>query len=807
MAVAAVAVLLLKNIEKKRIVLLFSLIPLFAVQAVAQDDFTVSGQVTDSAGRAVEFCTVAVWEQSGERLVTGAVTDANGFFSIEKMKRGAYELRMTHIQHEPASLRVEVDGDRRLPAIALRPSVVALAEVTVRGSAVQYRHNSYTVHVASYPHVEGRDIREALTMLPGVIEHDGAITVNGNSVSKIYINNREADASELHGLPAVQVERVEIIPTAGAGYRSSESSGAVIKVTLKKIPEGGFYGSASGNLTVDTKERLSDGATFLFNYRYGKLSLYNGMSFADVQHPYYREIESRYLLTGASLRTDAKEFPDRRTFSERLSLVYDIGERQNIGATFRYTPARGKPRSRSVSSVYDAEQAFSHTSAYSSDGTLARDIYQGAASYDWANDRGATFSLKADYIRNGENVATDYLYTYRYPDSTVENRRRSDVGTASDLAMAKADGTFEISPHSKIGYGGDWYLNRTSHDMRYFDGAADGWTVDERLTDLFKYAGDGLGAYLDYTFTRGQLTLNPSLRYQTDRIATQPYGTDKTSHTYRNLFPGMNADWFFNEAKTTRIGFSYLRGMNDIRYSEMNPVVRYVSEYEYTKGNPDLKPALWNIFNASALLNGKWGMTYRFLTQKDGAYNLSFFDEVDPNVTYVMPVNGGNLISHSITLNANTQIAAWWRTNTQLWTGWDKHTYGETAVEAFRSQLNSNHSFEFGKGFGGQLTFSAEPTYKRLETRYRGVYTLSGRLYKSLLSDKLYAGLDFIALLYRSRTLDTEKIDGTFFSSEKNVSPFRRLTVNLTYNFSYGKKVNVKRINNLQDVQSPNIQK
>jgi hypothetical protein len=118
-------------------IILLSLIPLFAMQVAAQDGFTVSGQVTDSAGRAVEFCTVAVWEPSGERLVTGAVTGGDGFFSIEKLKRGAYELRMTHIQYEAASLRVEVDGDVRLPATVLRPSVVALSEVTVRGSAVQ----------------------------------------------------------------------------------------------------------------------------------------------------------------------------------------------------------------------------------------------------------------------------------------------------------------------------------------------------------------------------------------------------------------------------------------------------------------------------------------------------------------------------------------------------------------------------------------------------------------------------------------------------------------------------------------------
>ena len=305
--------------KEKCLVALFLFILFSAVQAQAQGDFKLSGQITDSTGRAVEFCTVSVWEQDGENLVTGSVTDERGFFSIENIKQGKYELRLTHIQYEPASMQVEIMADRQLPAIVLKPSVTMLSEVTVRGSAVRYRHNSYTVSVASYPHIEGRDMHEALSLFPGVIEYEGALTVNGNSVSKIYINNREADISELKGLPAVQVERIEIIPLAGAGYRSSESAGAVIKITLKKIPEGGFYGSASGNLMVDTKEWFGNGATFLFNYRYRKLSFYNGLSYSDVLIPYYREIESRYPFTGMNLRTEAKTFPQRRTFTERIS--------------------------------------------------------------------------------------------------------------------------------------------------------------------------------------------------------------------------------------------------------------------------------------------------------------------------------------------------------------------------------------------------------------------------------------------------------------------------------------------------------
>jgi hypothetical protein len=62
-------------------------------------------------------------------------------------------------------------------------------------------------------------------------------------------------------------------------------------------------------------------------------------------------------------------------------------------------------------------------------------------------------------------------------------------------------------------------------------------------------------------------------------------------------------------------------------------------------------------------------------------------------------------------------------------------------------------------------------------------------------------------ILYRARTIDTVKNNGSYRSSEKNVSAFRVVNLSLTYNFSHGKKVNVKRTQSIQDIQDANLKK
>lgn len=85
------------------------------------------------------------------------------------------------------------------------------------------------------PIVKGRTINEALGMLPGVININDELRLNGGTVSKIYINGRELhDRTELSSLQATDIESVEILPEADLQHNAT-TKGGIIYISLKKM--------------------------------------------------------------------------------------------------------------------------------------------------------------------------------------------------------------------------------------------------------------------------------------------------------------------------------------------------------------------------------------------------------------------------------------------------------------------------------------------------------------------------------------------------------------------------------------------
>ena len=71
-------------------------------------------------------------------------------------------------------------------------------------------------------------------MLPGVININDELRLNGGTVSKIYINGRELhDRTELSSLQATDIESVEILPEADLQHNAT-TKGGIIYISLKK---------------------------------------------------------------------------------------------------------------------------------------------------------------------------------------------------------------------------------------------------------------------------------------------------------------------------------------------------------------------------------------------------------------------------------------------------------------------------------------------------------------------------------------------------------------------------------------------
>ncbi|MEZ5016384.1 MAG: outer membrane beta-barrel protein [Flavipsychrobacter sp.] len=133
-------------------------------------------------------------------------------------------------------------------------------------TAIKINKDTISYQVDSFYKDPLATTEDVLKRLPGVeVSRDGTITINGKTVTKLYINGKEYDADDLtsitQNLPAEILEKIQV-----ADYHSEEASfsgrketaeNKVINLQFKKKYKSGIYGR--GAVGYGTKDRYQSG--------------------------------------------------------------------------------------------------------------------------------------------------------------------------------------------------------------------------------------------------------------------------------------------------------------------------------------------------------------------------------------------------------------------------------------------------------------------------------------------------------------------------------------------------------------------
>lgn len=196
-----------------------------AVDASAARQTPTTGRVVDPDGTAVAYATVVLLD--AETQLAGTATAADGSFSL-KVPAGRYRLTIQYLGYETLTRDVDTPGD--LGEFVLHPASVEMQEVVVKTSLVRREADRFVMEIAGSPVALGKDGTELLKQAPGVWLTDDKIAINGASGVKVYINDREVRMSTeqllnyLRGLKSEEIQRIEVIPQAGADY-DADSAG------------------------------------------------------------------------------------------------------------------------------------------------------------------------------------------------------------------------------------------------------------------------------------------------------------------------------------------------------------------------------------------------------------------------------------------------------------------------------------------------------------------------------------------------------------------------------------------------------
>lgn len=223
----------------------------------------ITGKVTDTENQPIEFANVTLYSLPDSALVTGAVTNQQGEFSLTPNGAKNAFLKISFIGYEtqivpaPSGQNIVLQNDSKL-----------LDEVLVKGSRKLYKIENGTI-VASVKNTILETLpnsNEIIAQLPFVSGQEGNFTVFGKGTPIIYINNRLVrNNKELEQLPPSAIKNIQVITMPGAQYDATVKS--VIKITTEKPVGEGLSGMLYGQ---GKQASVFSGSEFVsLNYRKG----------------------------------------------------------------------------------------------------------------------------------------------------------------------------------------------------------------------------------------------------------------------------------------------------------------------------------------------------------------------------------------------------------------------------------------------------------------------------------------------------------------------------------------------------------
>ena len=271
------------------------LLSVTAFEAQAQVKLSLSGRTLSKSNEAIAYATVVLTTEG--RQVAGGATNANGEFTLTAPS-GTYLFSARYVGYKSVERQIVLDKNTNLGDIVLESESTNIDEVVVTAQLIRREADRFVVDVANSPLSLGKDGEELLKTAPGVWIQDDAISINGNSGSKIYINDREVKMDKqqliayLRSLRADDIQLIEVIPQSGADYDAS-STGGIIKITTKRHLNMGLMGSAS-LVTQATKGMYNVMPSVSINYNQGKVNAYgrawvgtNGQNYITAEHTDY----------------------------------------------------------------------------------------------------------------------------------------------------------------------------------------------------------------------------------------------------------------------------------------------------------------------------------------------------------------------------------------------------------------------------------------------------------------------------------------------------------------------------------------
>ena len=633
----------------------------------------VHGVILDQASKKkLEGATVRLnaINASANKKSNIIVSPKNGTFTLSVAGEGLYMMSVSHIGYQTYikdSIKIISGIDIDLK-IQLSNAVDSLSGVIVVSKVrdLNILPEKILLRVSQSAIAGSGSTFDALMKMPGIMETDEKLTFRGQTPN-VYVNGRSLRLSGedlknyLSNLQASTVESVEIIPNPAARYDAF--GGAVINIILMKDKNMGTNYNINDIVGTGTYLRNTIGGDI--NYRGKKLMLTVGDNYV-VGNQVNTYANSRLLSSLAVLSSNQVDKRSKSNHNYKATIDYDFSKSVSAGISLNSLINNRSKESVNKASLNIIGNPIDSVSYSNSMNDVHQKISFVNAYLRKVKDADELL-LNIDYIRNtkiwNERFHNTYIDTYGnayLPEGYLRNESPSSLETfvaSLDYSKVIKVGKYEMGAKAS------W--TNSDNNLIWESLKGTDWNVDYTKTNHFIYKENVFSAYMSLSGNVREYTYQAGLRAEQSFTSGNLVNSRETiSNNYLNIFP--NISFTYMGLPLHPISLSYRKTIIRYGFDFVNPFIYYQNIYNYSQGNPYLKPQLNHRISLS------YTIAQGFLSGLDYMHSV---DALGANYRSVGQVTISSYDNFSSTdmfytyLNYNMTMAKVWNANLNIAAG------------------------------------------------------------------------------------------------------------------------------------------
>ncbi|MCH7403708.1 outer membrane beta-barrel protein [Belliella kenyensis] len=689
--------------------------------AAAKETGLIFGQVKDQKGEVLPFANVMLVDAESESMITGAVSDDAGKFSIETSRFGKVRLIVSSIGFETMkteSFQIKAGDRLDMGSLSIQEEVSSLSEVTVRANRpeVIIEPDKTTVNIEGTVMAEGNTALDVIGRSPGIyVDQDGNINLNGRSGVTVMINDRpsymsaEDLANFLRAMPADNIKSLEIINNPTSRF-DAEGAAGVINIKLKKGNVDGVFGSAQVGGLYNGQFAPTTGLTL--NVKKGKWTNNASLNYNEYAVFNDLEIKRNFLLPeGLSVfDQDSRITTRNRNLFFNGGTDYEINKNHSVGMSVQASKSSGNDVSRALTQVTNpgtTDRDFLRSINDSEDGRYR--LFGNLHYVGLLDTLGTKITTDIDYTKmhsDATAVLGNYVWVNEAEDQADFDRIRNINNMDYHIFTAKVDFTkpFGKGRVLETGVKGSWVKSDNNLDLSR--SVAEGPFVTDPNSNRFIYNENVLAAYASY---KGKFSdkvgFQAGLRGEySDILGTSVTLGQENAQQYFDLFPSMFIQ--HKVSKDYQIVYNANRRITRPNYRLLNPFVFYIDPLTTERGNPNLRPQYAHNLEMNHVIKGAYQFSLGYSLTTD-VFQQIFEQDVESRTTTTYNAN----LDRSQNVNFRgiipVEITPWWNTSNMVQVNYAKwkSQIGDALldVDQVSYMARSQHNFILPKGFKAEL--------------------------------------------------------------------------------------------------------